>query len=291
MIWVLLLTGAVSMSSESLSKADVEIANQSIVGCLDNMSRLRSGECRVTGSISGQVGAGMSSRIDVYTAFDLNAQRIRFDDLTPDQGGLLMGGRYIRDGQRSFVSAGETPRAIVQSLASSPPHAAIEVFDIRSIGLFSMRSYVSISSHEEFFENLAAKDLTVVERQGSLVKLRFDDKAGFFTELWLDAKKGFSWVKYRVSSSAQPIDIDIDIETSWGDFNNVWAPVSVRISDKQGVGTQEVHLSVEWEKVNEMIAAALFEPESLASKESVGLYSNELGGALLFLRTINDTRQ
>ena len=250
-------------------------ADIAIIQCLDNIERLRSGVCRIR-IVRKEHGVDVDSA-DIATAFDSDS--LRFDRLRGYEGGIVQGGRYIRTGDKSYEILGQDGTTIMRDDASAASHSAINPFDVRALGTFTLNMNGPRSNVIKFLGNLHKKLDFAVNRQGSLTQFTWRqttaENQSIDRELWLDADQGNNWVRFR--SDSELMGFDTDLETSWKEQNGVYVPVSLKETHKTAMILRESLVTVDWESVNKPVDPAMFTPEGLAGKEVFAMYSNELG--------------
>lgn len=285
----------VSLSSSTVDAEQLKGAELVLQGMCDSRERLVSGVCRIRGTnkstkvANGDQETVTEESVDCHCSFDFEKGLYRFDRNTPPIDGRTRGGKFIRTPSHIYETlAVDDVRAIMRNRSDADPSSIIAPFDIRCVGLFNLVGPYWKTTIDEFCDMVSKGELVEFsEESDDIYRLmwKIGQKDRETLTLWLDAAKGYSWIRMDSSYVGPKATVRILTETSWDEIGGAWVPTALRLTDDQSKRHTEAEWTIEWESVNEPVLAKRFEPDDFSSRQQVSLYSEELGKPV-FLGTV-----
>ena len=248
-----------------ISETDKQKIKTVLSGLDDSRMRLNSGVCRIVGN--SERGAPEVMNDNILVAFNYNRGFYRFD-----QGA----NRTLRTPDYYYECVKDRQMVTRQVATEWSPSWGIRPFDIRALGFFTFvgpyweEEYatgertrlfndkpVSIKELNEIFE-------VTVERKANVPGYNFPPVV---RKYWIDSRQGFSMIRFDFGGGLDTIEI------SWEERNQVWVPMSFKLSSTQT--TQSAEWKIDWSFVNEDVPEDYFDP-TLLSDEVTMLVSKEL---------------
>lgn len=285
-------------------------ARQALAALVESRSQIRSGVFRVSGHLDDSAEPdGITGGIEIYSAFDFNAGKIRFDRLEPcaipaaasftstDADGstrALQGGRFARTPEQSIYWGERMPVAVIMPANAKIPES-IKPFDVRLVGWLggdeSDRSFETGPSWSDLVEE--ARELNyqcIQDNDETLCHLsricrgHKDSHIEMKVDLWLDPQAGFSPVRQELRirdgerAGDWPTEFGSRTLVNWTRVNEVWVPVSVLQESFVGPPRRR-ELNFEWVAVNQQVDPSLFTLEGLGYPDNMELIDTRSGTA------------
>jgi hypothetical protein len=286
--WLLLASMCVWRGNDAAPpNEDSQLAAFVLAGMRDERERLRSGIFRASGTrtVEAEPGKNHVVRIELFSAFDRDNDRFRFDrletDVTPNVPVRPRGGKYIRTAEQSIHASDEGPGTAVTVMAPDhPPH--IDPFDVRSIGIalpqelsIGFQEFLSFFSEEQVVESAEKQDemYCVTWLSGKNHELR--------RRVWIDEQLGWAPAQFEASvqvpGGTNIVRQVMDVE--WRRVSQVVVPVKLVAESRRVV--DKLELTFDWVAVNRPIDAKYFSIDGLNLDTGTYIADGRLGPAVL----------
>lgn len=247
--------------------------SRTVKAMLTGRQKLRSGVVR----IEEKPAVGQATTFLV--AFDYDAGNIRFD-------GQLPGNRTIRILSTPAGVWFKEPhvKAVQQKKSGEwPSIGEWKYIDPRILGIGAFGEHSTRISYGELSDLLSRSDASeAISDQRVLdalhiattipLKTQATTRARRIDHYWVDATRDFVPVRHEVHSqvydprtkSWRVSQFDSNVTTEWTERNQVFVPRSIAISRESPKNDPCLIYSMDWESVNEPVAAGMFDEKSLA---------------------------
>lgn len=267
-----------AFSSQGASEDDNvgELQEFVLSGVRDARSRMRSGVVTVRGSVKHEGGAHpedyADGRIEMLIAFDMDANRLRFDRFRPGilvdaddpslQSPVSLGGKLISRADQTLRWHRPGNDVVTIEPPGWPRDAVIKPIDVRAVGYVGWGDLDRGTPWDSVLDILQRPVSEIEVRDERYYELIWSSEAGrtpHRVSKVFDAERGFSPLRWelRLGMSADgawlaPREV---VTTDWRESNNVWVPVSVRQEEKWGPRSPRIvrELAFDWKNVNEPV--------------------------------------
>jgi len=247
-----------------ISETDRQKIKTVLSGLDDSRMRLNSGVCRIVGNSKRATPEVINDNILI--AFDYNRGFYRFD-----QGA----NRTLRTPDFYYECVKDRQMVTRQTATGWMPSWGIRPFDVRALGFFTFvgpywkAEYATDERTNLFIDKpVSIKEVNgifeiTVERKANIPGYDFPPATRIY---WIDSRQGFSMIRLVLGSELDTIEI------SWEERNQVWVPMSFKLSSAQ---PQSAEWKIDWSFVNDDVPEDYFDP-TLLSDEVTMLVSKEL---------------
>lgn len=247
-----------------------------LAGVRRGHNRLRSGVVTVRGSVKHEGGAHpdyyADGRIEMLIAFDIDANRLRFDRFRPGilvdaddptlQTPVSMGGKLISRADQTLRWHRPGNDVVRIEPPGWPKDAVIKPFDVRAVGFVGWSDLDRGTPWDSVLDILQRPVSEIEVRDERYYELIWSSEAGSTPHRVLkvfDTEQGFSPVRWelRLGRSAdgewlKPREV---VTTEWKESNGAWVPVSLHQEQKWGPRAPRIvrEFDFEWKNVNEPV--------------------------------------
>ena len=285
-----LVMKSVPLSPEMRKKAD-----HALLGVDDMITRLNSGECRIT----GETRQGSVIQDDISIAFDYSKNLYRFSN-----GGLkkaLLTPDYYFEVWHPYSSSVSVTRSAASDYKPTSVHCRLvdpqDIFRFIPVGPSKPFDY----QESDFHKNIHSLEIIGYEELPSgQIKVVTTDPFGntgknrIIREYYIDPQRGYSVTHMDLNVVGTiPYYVHRERDITWEMINKTWVPTTYNLKDYLSENDSAapditVTWKIEWNSVNKKIDPSLFDIDEMLSYLKFGapLLTKELGPDSVYLGTI-----